>query len=56
LQKAFTDSLKRPDTQAPMASMDLFYEELIGTNAAKRISNLSQYCERIITLTGMKVE
>jgi len=39
-----------------MASMDLFYEELIGTDAAKRISDLSQCCERIITSTGMKVE
>jgi hypothetical protein len=56
LQKAFTDSLKRPNTQAPLASMDLFYEGLIGTDAAKRISDLSQRCERIITSTGMKVE
>jgi tripartite-type tricarboxylate transporter receptor subunit TctC len=56
LQKAFTDALKRPDTQAQLASMDLFYEGLIGTDAAKRISDLSQRYERIIKSTGMKVE
>jgi hypothetical protein len=36
--------------------MDLFYEGLIGTDAAKQMSDLSQRCERIITSTGMKVE
>jgi len=56
LQKAFTDALKRPDTQAQLASMDLFYEGLIGAEAAKRISDLSQRYERIIKSTGMKVE
>jgi len=56
LQKAFTDALKRPDTQAQVASMDLFYEGLIGAEAAKRISDLSQRYERIIQSTGMKVE
>ncbi len=56
LQKAFTDALKRPDTQAQLASMDLFYEGLIGPEASKRISDLSQRYERIIKSTGMKVE
>jgi len=39
-----------------LASMDLFYEGLIGAEAAKRISDLSQRYERIIQSTGMKVE
>ena len=56
LQKAFTEALKRPDTQAQLASMDLFYEGLIGPEATKRISDLSQRYERIIKKTGMKVE
>ena len=56
LQKAFTEALKRPDTQAQLASMDLFYEGLIGPEAIKRISDLSQRYERIIKSTGMKVE
>jgi len=56
LQKAFTDALKRPDTQAQLASMDLFYEGLIGAEAAKLISDLSQRYDRIIKSTGMKVE
>jgi len=56
LQKAFTEALKRPDTQAQLASMDLFYEGLIGPEATKRMSDLSQRYERIIKSTGMKVE
>ena len=56
LQKAFTEALRRPDTQAQLASMDLFYEGLIGPEATKRISDLSQRYERIIKSTGMKVE
>ena len=56
LQKAFTDALKRPDTQAQLASMDLFYEGLTGPEAVKRLSDLSQRYGRIIKSTGMKVE
>ena len=56
LQKAFTEALKRPDTQAQLASMDLFYECLTGTDAAKRLSDLAQRYARTIQSTGMKVE
>jgi tripartite-type tricarboxylate transporter receptor subunit TctC len=56
LQKAFTDALKRPDTQAQLAGMDLFYEGLTGAEAVKRLSDLSQRYGRIIQSTGMKVE
>lgn len=56
LQKAFTDALKRPDTQAQLAGMDLFYEGLTGTDATKRLGDLSQRYGRIIQSTGMKVE
>ena len=56
LQKAFTDALKRPDTQAQLVSMDLFYEGLTGPEAVKRLSDLSQRYGRIIKSTGMKVE
>lgn len=56
LQKAFTEALKRPDTQAQLASMDLFYEGLTGPEAAKRLSDLAQRYARTIQSTGMKVE
>lgn len=49
-------ALKRPDTQAQLASMDLFYEGLTGTDAAKRLSDLAQRYVRTIQSTGMKVE
>jgi tripartite-type tricarboxylate transporter receptor subunit TctC len=56
LQKAFADALKRPDTQAQLVSMDLFYEGLTGADAAKRLTDLSQRYGRTIQATGMKVE
>jgi tripartite-type tricarboxylate transporter receptor subunit TctC len=56
LQKAFTDALKRPDTQAQLAGMDLFYEGLTGTDATQRLGDWSQRYGRIIQSTGMKVE
>ena len=56
LQKAFTDALRRPDTQAQLASMDLFYEGLVGSEAVKRLSDQSQRYSRVVKATGMKVD
>ncbi len=56
LQKAFTDALKRPDTQGQLAGMDLFYEGLIGPDAVKRLSDQSQRYGRVVKSTGMKVD
>ncbi len=56
LQKAFTDALKRPDTQAQLSNMDLFYEGLTGPEAVKRLSDQSQRYGRVVKSTGMKVE
>ncbi len=56
LQKAFTEAFKRADTQAQLASMDLFYEGLTGTAATKRLSDQSQRYGRVVQSTGMKVE
>lgn len=56
LQKAFTEALKRPDTQTQLASMDLFYEGLTGLDAAKRLADQSQRYSRVVKSTGMKVE
>ncbi len=56
LQKAFTEALKRPDTQAQLAGMDLFYEGLTGASAVKRLNEQSQRYGRVVQSTGMKVE
>jgi tripartite-type tricarboxylate transporter receptor subunit TctC len=56
LQKTFTDALKRPDTQAQLAGMDLFYEGLTGKDAVKRMSDQAQRYGRVVKSTGMKVE
>mgnify|MGYP007125368796 CR=1 FL=1 len=49
-------AVKRPDTQAQLASMDLFYEGLAGQDAVKRLSEQSQRYGRVVKSTGMKVE
>lgn len=56
LQKAFTDALKRPETQTQLAGMDLFYEGLAGQDAAKRLTEQSQRYDRVVKSTGMKVD
>lgn len=56
LQKAFSDALKRPDTQTQLAGMDLFYEGLTGQDAAKRLTDQSQRYDRVVKSTGMKVD
>ena len=56
LQKAFVEALKRPDTQSQLTSMDLFYEGLVGPDAAKRLNDQSQRYGRVVKSTGMKVE
>ncbi len=56
LQKAFTEALKRPETQSQLTGMDLFYEGLTGASAAKRLAEQSQRYGRVVQSTGMKVE
>ena len=56
LQKSFMDALKRTDTQNQLTSMDLFYEGLVGPDAAKRLNDQSQRYGRVVKSTGMKVE
>ena len=56
LQKTFAEALKRPETQAQLASMDLFYEGLTGADAVKRLADQSQRYGRVVKSTGMKVE
>lgn len=56
LQKGIIDALKRPDLQARMANLDLFYEGLTGAAASQRIEALHTRYGPIVKATGMKVE
>jgi tripartite-type tricarboxylate transporter receptor subunit TctC len=54
--KAIADALQRPDVQARMLSLDLFYEGLQGAAAAKRLAELNTRYGTLVKATGMKVE
>lgn len=56
LQKHILDALKRPDVQARMANLDLFFEGLTGAAASQRIDALYNRYGPIVKATGMKVE
>jgi tripartite-type tricarboxylate transporter receptor subunit TctC len=56
LQQHMKEALLRPDTQARLASLDLFYEGLTGDAAAKRLNDLSTRYARIVKSTGMQPE
>jgi tripartite-type tricarboxylate transporter receptor subunit TctC len=56
LQKAMAEAFQRPDIQARLANLDLFYEGLTGTAAQQRIGDLSSRYARIAKATGMQPE
>jgi tripartite-type tricarboxylate transporter receptor subunit TctC len=56
LQSAMKDALQRPEMQARMAGLDLFYEGLAGEAAQKRMADLSARYARIVKATGMQPE
>ncbi|MBW0171970.1 MAG: Bug family tripartite tricarboxylate transporter substrate binding protein [Hydrogenophaga sp.] len=56
LQKHIVDALKRPEVQARMNNLDLFFEGLTGAPAAQRIDALYHRYGPIVKATGMKVE
>ncbi len=56
LQKGIVDALKRPDVQARMANLDLFFEGLTGAQATQRIDALYHRYGPIVKATGMKAE
>jgi len=56
LQKGIVDALKRPDVQARMANLDLFFEGLTGAQASQRLDALYNRYGPIVKATGMKVE
>ena len=56
LQKGILEALKRPDVQARMTNLDLFFEGLTGAQASQRIDALYNRYGPIVKATGMKVE
>jgi len=56
LQKGIIDALKRPEVQARMTNLDLFFEGLTGAQASQRIDALYNRYGPIVKATGMKVE
>ena len=56
LQVVFAEAMRRPETQAQLERLDLFYEGITGADAAQRLSETSARYARIIRATNMKVE
>lgn len=56
LQKAVAEAFQRPDIQARLANLDLFYEGLTGASAQQRLNDLSSRYARIAKATGMQPE
>lgn len=56
LYTAMDQAFKRPDTQARLNALDLFYEGLGGQDAGKRLAELSARYARIAKATGMQPE
>lgn len=54
--KAIGAALQRPEVQARLSNLDLFYEGLVGPAAAKRLGELNARYGAIVKATGMKVE
>jgi tripartite-type tricarboxylate transporter receptor subunit TctC len=56
MQKAVLDALTQSELQKRIASLDMDYEGLTGSDATKRLTDLYTRYGRVIKATGMKVE
>jgi tripartite-type tricarboxylate transporter receptor subunit TctC len=56
MQKSVIDALQQSDMRKRIASLDMDYEGLTGSFAAKRLSDLYTRYGKVIAATGMKVE
>jgi tripartite-type tricarboxylate transporter receptor subunit TctC len=56
MQKAVQDALSQSELQKRIASLDMDYEGLTGSDATKRLTDLYNRYGRVIKATGMKVE
>ena len=50
------EALQRPEMQARMKGLDLFYEGQTGAVAAKRLADLNARYGELVRSTGMKAE
>ncbi len=56
IARAIADALQRPEMQARMKGLDLFYEGQTGAAAAKRLADLQARYGELVRSTGMKAE
>ena len=56
IARAIADALQRPEMQARMKGLDLFYEGQTGAAAAKRLADLNARYGELVRSTGMKAE
>ena len=56
MAKAITDAMALPEQQARLNTLDMAYEGLTGSAAAKRLKKLSDHYGYIVRATGMKVD
>ncbi len=56
MQKAVLEALAHSDLQKRIASLDMAYEGLSGSAAAKRLADLHARYGKVIAATGMKVD
>ncbi len=56
MQKTVLDALTQSELRRRIASLDMDYEGLTGSDAAKRLADLHHRYGRVVKATGMKVE
>lgn len=56
LARAIAEALQRPEMQARMKGLDLFFEGQTGAAAAKRLADLNARYGELVRSTGMKAE
>lgn len=56
LAKGIGDALQRPEVQARLKNLDLFYEGQTGVAAAQRLASMNTRYGEIVRSTGMKAE
>jgi tripartite-type tricarboxylate transporter receptor subunit TctC len=56
LQRVIQDALKRPDAQARLKNLDLFFEGTTGAAASQRLSDMSARYGQVVRATGMQAQ
>lgn len=56
LQAGILEALKRPEIEARLLNLDMVLEGQTGSEAAKRLADISERYAKLVRATGMKVE